>query len=373
VIRLEDIFLIFIFLGWLAKVAVDKRLGFLRFTTLNKPILIYILIGIISTGLGIITGVLDIRDSFFYLLKYFEYYIIFFMVVNNLKSLRQAKFFIFFILLTCFIVCLYAMARLPVEARLSAPFEGEAGEPNTLAGYLLLMIALMLGLILYSDSALQRLLLLVLCGLAIVVFVFTLSRGSWIAFFPMLLTFVILGKRYKHYLMLLFIILIIALPHISPRRVQERVQDVFTPDKTYYVMGKSYAVSDSTAERINSWKIGFSRWLERPILGYGIPSAGIIDNQYIRVLTETGLLGIIVFIWLMRMIFKVGWQAYISSGENNFVKGVSVGFLAGFIGILVQALSISTFIIIRIMEPFWFLAAIVVMLPQLAGLNEGVR
>jgi len=46
-------------------------------------------------------------------------------------------------------------------------------------------------------------------------------------------------------------------------------------------------------------------------------------------------------------------------------RGVVIGFLAGTVGILVHAVGSNTFIIIRIMEPFWFFAGIVAILPTL--------
>ena len=39
---------------------------------------------------------------------------------------------------------------------------------------------------------------------------------------------------------------------------------------------------------------------------------------------------------------------------NKFVRGLSLGFMVGFVGLLSQALTVATFIIVRIMEPFWF-------------------
>jgi hypothetical protein len=42
-----------------------------------------------------------------------------------------------------------------------------------------------------------------------------------------------------------------------------------------------------------------------------------------------------------------------------------MGFMAGFIGLLVHAVGANTFIIVRIMEPFWFVLAMVVMIPEL--------
>jgi hypothetical protein len=46
--------------------------------------------------------------------------------------------------------------------------------------------------------------------------------------------------------------------------------------------------------------------------------------------------------------------------------GISTGFLAGFFAMLTHAVGANTFIIVRIMEPFWFLTAIVIMIPQIA-------
>jgi len=51
--------------------------------------------------------------------------------------------------------------------------------------------------------------------------------------------------------------------------------------------------------------------------------------------------------------------------SDDFTAGLSAGFMAGYIGLLGHALSTNTFIIIKIMEPFWFIAAIVLSLPHL--------
>ncbi len=47
--------------------------------------------------------------------------------------------------------------------------------------------------------------------------------------------------------------------------------------------------------------------------------------------------------------------------------GLVLGFLAGTAGLLTHAIGADSFIIVRIMEPFWFFAGIVTMLPMLQG------
>ena len=49
---------------------------------------------------------------------------------------------------------------------------------------------------------------------------------------------------------------------------------------------------------------------------------------------------------------------------------VRIGFLAGHVGLMAHALTANTFIIIRIMEPYWFLAAMVMMIPKLEQKQE---
>ena len=51
--------------------------------------------------------------------------------------------------------------------------------------------------------------------------------------------------------------------------------------------------------------------------------------------------------------------------KNPYFKGLAIGFFAGYIGLLFHALGANTFIIVRIMEPFWFFAGIIAVLPEL--------
>jgi len=371
VIRIDDILLLVVFLGWLAKMAIHKELGLLKTTILNRPILIYLGIGIIATFLGAMQGSVEIKRGAFYLMKYIEYFLLFFMVANNLKSLKQAKFFVSFILLTAFLSCAYAWSQIPSGERLSAPFEqGEGGEPNTFAGYLILMMGLILGLVIHAESVKKRFLLLGLFGFVFVPFLLTLSRGGWLGFFPMFMTFIFLGKKFKPFLVMAFVCAVLLLPRFLPSSVQSRFADTFSPEKTYEVFGKRLAFSESTAARIDSWQLGLQKWMRKPILGYGIPSATLVDNQYTLVLTETGLLGFLAFMWIIIKIFRQGISTYFSTGEDSFSQGLSLGFVAGLAGILIQSFSSANFIIVRIMEPFWFLTAIIVMLPELKQQNN---
>lgn len=372
VLRVDDILLLTVFFGWLAKMAINKELGLFKSTPLNKPIIAYVFICLIATASGVLQGHSNPKESVFYLLKYFEYFLLFFMAVNNIKSTKQIKLFVFCVFLTCFLVSANA-CRVSFSSgqRASAPFEGPVGAANTFAGYLLLMMALIIGLLLYSSQK-QRVVLLGLLAVVIWPFLQTMSRGAWLGLLPVITTLIVLTKKRKMVLLATVVILAVLSPILLPGAVQERARSTFLPGRHYTVLGKRMAFAESGAIRIEAWKGSIEKWYKRPLLGYGVPGFGVVgDSQYVRVLREVGIIGFVIFTWLMVMIFRVGRDTFKACPGNNFAQGLSLGFIAGLTGLLTQALTAETFIIIRIMEPFWFLTAIVVMLPGItASQNE---
>src|SRR5439155_20591306 len=94
VIRTEDIVLIVVALTWLAKTAVNKELGLARKTPLNRPILWYMAVTTIATLVGYGTGTVHGLGGFFYVLKYMEYFVVYYMVANNLSDRSQAWRFV---------------------------------------------------------------------------------------------------------------------------------------------------------------------------------------------------------------------------------------------------------------------------------------
>jgi O-antigen ligase len=74
------------------------------------------------------------------------------------------------------------------------------------------------------------------------------------------------------------------------------------------------------------------------------------------------LLGLIAFLFLLATLLRRTYSIFKSSDEP-FDEGLSMGFFAGFIGVMFHSIGANTFIIVRIMEPFWFITAMVMVLP----------
>lgn len=364
VIRVDDLLLGLVFFSWLAKLAINKELGLIRSTPINRPLGFFTLSCAVSTILGMLTGtVTSPAAGLLYLLKYIEYFAVFFMTANVIRTRRQAVRFLNTMLLTAAVVGVLGyvqIAQYGIGIRVTAPFEGTP-EPNTLAGYLVVMIGVVIGLLLYSPSGFQRFWLAGLLVLLVPTFLFTYSRGGYAAFIAMYLALCLFSKRFKPILIFLLLISVIAVPLLVPATVIGRLQDVFDPVGGYEFMGVRLAQSPSFRVMVWGWII--ERVIHNPLFGYGLTGVGIVDSQHALVLGEQGLLGVLTYLWVRWRLWTVGYRIFKTTGDR-WLKGLTLGFLAAFIGLLVHSFAANVFIIVRVMEPFWFLAALIVVLPR---------
>lgn len=364
-LRVDDLLLLVIGASWFAKTAIKKELGLFLKTPLNKPIAYYFIACIVSTVLGSMFGRVKPAAGFFFVMKYFEYFIIYFMAVNHLRGKKQVERFVLTMLGVCFIVCMIGLFQIPSGVRVSAPFEGMEGEPNTLGGYLVLILSLVLGLLLTRGLPRFKYFLYILCVMIVIVLAATLSRSSWLSLIPMFLILIYFSKR-KLTIIIPLLIVILLSPVVLPKTVIDRALFTFTqPRETGQLQVGNIKIDTSTSARLQTWKtVLFKDWLKHIVLGHGITGYGFVDAQYPRVLAETGILGFFTFLLLMVAIFRNSLFAYRHTSDPLFA-GISLGHLTGFFALIVHGIGANTFIIVRIMEPFWFLTAIVIMIPSI--------
>jgi len=368
IIRFDDILLAIITFTWFAKTAINKGLALFIKTPLNRAIGFYILVCLVSTLRGVVLGFVIPEKGLFYILRYIEYFLLFILVVNHVHSRKQIKFFLTSLFVTCALVSIYGIIQIPQGIRVSAPFEGETGEPNTFGGYLLFMLCIALGLFLKNVPQRTKISLFCLLALIFFPFLYTLSRASYLAIIFSFLFFIIMSKK-KLVLITAMTATAVLIILIRPEAVVSRVEYTFQERQQNLAKVFNVYLDPSASARIFSWQDSFEVWKEKPILGRGISGHGFIDGQYIRTLPEIGVIGLFALLWLLWTIFKHSILIY-KKIDEEFYKGLALGFIAAFIGLAFHAVTANTFIMIRIMEPFWFVAGIIMMLPGLLDSTE---
>ncbi len=368
-IRVEDLILVILLLHWGLKMGLNPRVGILVKTPINFPLFVFIGINVVATSIGIAAQTVNAPSAFFFVAKYIEYYMFFFITVNMVESREQIRNLFYTAVFTCLCVCVYADWHIPSGVRLSAPFEGESGEPNTLGGYLVFMLAFLLALFLETRNELMRYVFAGLTAFVFVPFLFTLSRGSYLAAIPMI-GFLFYGTRRKNLLLAMILIGLLALAAWKPKAVIERItytvhQKASTQDQI--VITEGVHLDTSTTERIRSWRVTMQRWLKTPMmvfLGAGATGVGFIDAQYIRVLCENGGIGLMVFFWLLWTLYAEARKTYTMS-VTDFERGLALGYMGGLAALCVHGLSSNTFVVVRIMEPFWFMTGLLLSIRRL--------
>lgn len=380
-IRIEDVFLLVIILAWFLRIAFTKDIGRVFKTKLTLPFFSYIAVCVISVVFAVVfSGDIVVSHAFLSTLKYLQYFLLFLMVKNNMRSFKQLKIFVLIFILTALIVSVYSNVYIQEQEqagieffRTHPPVETRGGgESGTLGGYLVLMMGIVGGLLLYTRSIYIMMFFLIQEALMFRAFIYSLSRGSYLAFLPMLIALVYFTKKEKILVISIFVSLGILTLAFMPDMVRERILTTVIVERDVKEVYVEWA--ESPRARLDSWRqVVFEKLPRSPIFGHGVGKF-FIDSQLFLTLCEVGLAGFALFAWVLIRLFKMVISVMNEDivVNNNFSVGLALGFLAGYTGLLVQALSTNTFIIIRIMEPFWFMAAMVVSLPQLLKQEEGV-
>ncbi|MCD6308187.1 MAG: O-antigen ligase family protein [Candidatus Latescibacteria bacterium] len=378
-IRFEDLLLIIMGFAWIARSAVHKEIGLALFTRLNRPIFLYTLACIVSTAWGVINGFVNSPlTGLMFVMKYIEYFIIFFITMNNVDSKAQLRKILGAMFITFIIILIYGFMQIPMGNRISTPFEGKDLEPNSLGGYIVIMMSLSLALFTSLEKSYKKFSMGVLCFLSFIALLYTLSRSSWLAMGVMYIGMLFFTKRRIPLVLALVAGLVIApftLPSIVLERIMytfrgEREGPMFTEQEMPFVFeGKigTPTYDSSTTARLDSMHQAMSDFMKHPILGYGITGHMFLDAQYHRVLVETGIIGMAAFIYLLWMTGSQLLKIRKQYGHDILYHTLSVGTFCAFLGLLAHAVGTNSFIIVRLMEPFWCLVALNLSIPYIEG------
>lgn len=375
-IRVDDILIIVVFIAWLAHIAMDKEWkGFLK-TPFDKLMLFLTALYIASTSIGVIAEYTSFLKASLFTLKYIEFFIIYWMVVNITRNRETIKNYLTAGVITWVIVTIYAYTLIPSGMKTHAPFDSQVGgEPASLGGYYIIIFALLFSFFLHAETFIKKAVAIAGIIFLLTPFIKTLSRASYLAFIPMVLTILLMTKKGKAKFGLILLIGAILSPLLFPTMTAEtidRIQYTFTG--SHNVGYESLSVGDtkisdqSALERVFSWKRTMNEYFPRTILtmliGNGITGIRFTEGQFFLLIGELGIFGVIAFYLLQYRIFKISYKLY-NMTVDNMAKTISLAMMASIIGLSFHAITTNSYIIVRIMEPFWFLVGLVAILYEM--------
>lgn len=224
--------------------------------------------------------------------------------------------------------------------------------PNAFASYLLILLVFGISQWLEKEKIVHPFVLRILVCLISVIFILTFSRGGWLAFVVSILC--LAAIRYRKLFILLPIGLILVTFAVPSTR--DRIENIFNPGV--------YARSRSAWDwRQDTWKQILPLVHEKPVLGHGLATVeaefGVLThNDYLRLLAETGILGLLAYLVLMLRLLSTTWRDFRNT-KSEFVRGLQVGLIAMIVGFLFREAADNTLRNTVVMIYFWLLVALI--------------
>jgi len=243
---------------------------------------------------------------------------------------------------------------------------GTIGAPNMAAAYLAMMMAVALGVLLAQVRQADKYLAGTGLAMATLPLVFTSSRGGWLSFFVGLAILVIFGgRRLPRKAIGIVIVAIILLIIPFTGTIEERV---FSDDNgsaaarmpLNRLAGVMIADHALLGVGVNNFALAM-----RPYLAHGFSGEFLytVHNTYLLVWAESGLGGLIAFVWFLIAILRQGSKCWRS--RDPLFTLPALGCSAAVIGFMVQ-MSFDPFRSDAANHMLWFFGGLLTAMNQLS-------
>jgi len=130
-------------------------------------------------------------------------------------------------------------------------------------------------------------------------------------------------------------------------------------DSGAFLISKAYALDISFTTRFQAeWPRDWAAFLSSPVFGTGYSSLTLAsDNDYLRALGETGLVGAVAFLMIF-VVFGIYMRKVGATIKDPLTNAFLFGLVGGTIGLLINASLIDIFESSKVAESYWILLGI---------------
>ena len=357
--------------AWIFKKIISREFKIVH-TDLNYAIFGFFLVNLIS----LINVIGPDYDYTFVSVKGFigkvtEYVLLYFIIVDSVKTKRQFRNIIGIILFSCLLIGIDGIfqkfsgfdfmrgRKIFGLTRLTASFKS----PNHFGGWLSMVLPITMSLSFFGPER-RKWLRPAFGMLSVLLFICLLlaaSRGAWLGFVGAILLMGILKSKK---LLLITLICILIAPFAVSGKFEEKLASIFSTN-----------IEGGNADRIILWKETLVMIKDKPLLGHGVNSFmsnwskyGVgktwghpyyPHNCYLHMAAETGLIGLGMFIWIIIMLFKSTIKFLkkikVKSEEDRFYQAVGLGLLGGVTACLIHSFVDNNLYVVLLATFFWVL------------------
>jgi len=230
--------------------------------------------------------------------------------------------------------------------RVTGPF----GQSNTFGRYLMLMIIFGVAIFPYLEKGYRRLFAVLLSGSAIVL-VLTFTRSALVAtVFGLVAVALAQGKKVLVGVIVLATFGLLSIPQVNAR-FSDLTEDESTVDTS----------PNSVDWRLAQWTSVLPYFKSSPVTGVGLSKVPTLTsneaqthNDFVRVLVETGVLGILAYLAVLAAILGLGRRAVLAAPRGTFDHAVAAGFFGCAVAFL--AVSVVANVISNVVTLWYFFA-----------------
>lgn len=332
---------------------------------LNLPIFLFILVMSISL-LRSETVIVSSKDYIIYL----SYFIIYFLIINNIKNIKQFDSFIKLFFLISLIVAIYTFIQYygldPYLKELNA-LTSTIGQKNFVSNYLGLIFPLIFFYFLLQRTKRNKIFFFVFLSIIYTNLMICQSRGIWISIISTVLIGIFLIYKFKLFkifqnnrkwlFLLLFSFLLITIIYSTDNPLNKSA--ITIPQRVISTFDEQ---NPSIYTRLLMWKTTFNMIKDKPILGSGIGTfkmnylnyqakilkdnpyyikfsgnAREAHNEYLQMWAELGIVGLGLFLLIFYFFYKTVF-IFLKRKLNIENKIIVLGLFMGITCFLIHSL-----------------------------------